>query len=465
MNNNTNVDNITSVRKFGIRDKIGYLLGEFGNDFMFMMPTAFLMLYYTDILGISPASVGVVLIVAKVWDALADVLVGRFIDLRPNTKNGRFKPWLIRFAPFLVISFILMFTRIPNLSSNATVIYGFATYLIWGTLYSAVNIPYGSMASVITSDPIERASLSTFRSMGSGIAIAGIMAIVPAMIFVNNKPNADKFFGAAIVLGILAMLSYLACYKLTIERVTQVENSNTKQKLKLSTTLKEMVKNRPFVGLICASIVVLLAQMITTALNSYLFKDYFHNTVAMSINGMITLLNIVIVAPAITPLSKKFGKKEMASGGLLVSSILSFVIFLMPIQNAFVFVVLNYIASLGYNLFYFTIWAFVTDCIDYQEYRTESRDDGTIYSIYSFTRKIAQAIAGGLGAFVLGAIGYVAKAPAQTAEVASKIRTVALLTPAVAYFIVFLIMAFVYTMNKEALTEIHDELERRRTGK
>lgn len=421
MNNNINVNSSTSVRKFGMRDKIGYLLGEFGNDFMFMMPTAFLMLYYTDILRISPSAVGVVLIVAKVWDAFADVLVGRFIDLRPNTKNGRFRPWMLRFAPFLVISFILMFTRIPNLSDNATVIYGFATYLIWGTLYSAVNIPYGSMASVITSDPIERASLSTFRSVGSGIAIAGIMAIVPALIFVNNRPNADKFFMAAIVLAILAMLAYLACYKLTIERVTQFQNSNNKPKLKLSTTLKEVVKNRPFVGLISASIVVLLAQMITTALNSYLFKDYFHNTAAMSINGMITLLNIVIVAPAIGPLSKKFGKKEMASGGLLVSAILSFIIFLIPIQNAFMFVVCNYIASLGYNLFYFTIWAFVTDCIDYQEYRTESRDDGTIYSIYSFTRKIAQAIAGGLGAFVLGIIGYSVKAPEQTAEVASKI--------------------------------------------
>ena len=463
--NNNSVDNITSVRKFGMRDKIGYLLGEFGNDFMFMMPTAFLMLYYTDILSISPAAVGIVLIVAKVWDAFADVLVGRFVDLRPSTKNGRFKPWMLRFAPFLVISFILMFTRIPNISDNVTVIYGFATYLIWGTLYSAVNIPYGSMASVITSDPIERASLSTFRSMGSAVAIAGIMAIVPALIFVNNRPNADRFFMAAIVLGMLAMLSYLACYKLITERVTQAQNSNNKPKLKLSTTLKEIVKNRPFVGLICASIVILLSQMITTALNAYLFKDYFHNTAAMSISGMIILLNIVIVAPAISPLSKKFGKKEMASGGLLVSSILSFAIFLIPIQNAFIFVILNYVASLGYNLFYFTTWAFVTDCIDYQEYRTESRDDGTIYSIYSFTRKIAQAIAGGLGAFVLGVIGYAVKAPEQTAEVAAKIRTVALLTPAISYFVVFLIMTFVYTMNKEALTEIHDELERRRAGK
>jgi len=451
-------------RKFGIKDKIGYMLGEFGNDFMFMMPTSFLMLYYTDILGISAVTVGYVLIVAKIWDAFADVFIGRFMDLRPNSKNGRFRPWLMKFSPFLVVFFILMFTKISCISGNGTIIYAFATYLIWGTLYSTVNIPYGSMASVITSDPIERASLSTFRSMGSAIAIASITSIVPAVVFVNNAPDEKRFFLAAVALGLLAMISYYLCYKLTIERVEKIVDGNKKNKLNLGETLIQLTKNRPFMAIIAASIVLLLAQMITSTLNAYLFKDYFHNTKAMSISGMITLLNLVIVAPAIAPLSKKFGKKEMASGGLLVASILCFIIFILPIKNAYLFVILNYIASLGYNLFYFTTWAFLTDCIDYQEYRTESREDGTIYSIYSFTRKIAQAIAGGLGAFVLGAIGYSGQAAEQTIEVASKIRNVALLTPAISYFIVFLIMTFIYTMNKEAIEEVHNELQRRREG-
>lgn len=462
---NTNINSINSVRKFGIRDKIGYMFGEFGNDFMFMMPTAFLMLYYTDVLGISPASVGVVLMLAKIWDAFADVIVGRFTDLRPATKGGKFRPWMIRFAPFLAVSLILTFTKIPQLSSNLTVIYAFATYLIWGTLYSAVNIPYGSMASVISSDPIERASLSTFRSVGGSVAISGIMTIVPAVIFVNNKPDSGRFSLAAIILGVLAMLAYFACYKLTVERVVRVENSENNTKLNIGVTLKSLVKNRPFIGIILASIVILLGMMVSNALNSYLFKDYFHNTQALSISGFLGFLNIILVAPAIAPLSKKFGKKEMASAGLLVSSVMYFALYFIPIQNAFVFAALNYIANMGYNLFNFTIFAFVADAIDYQEYRADTREDGTVYAIYSFTRKIAQAVAGGLGAFVLGVIGYVSKAPEQTVEVASRIRTVALLTPAISYFIVFLIMFFIYPMTKEVLEEIHDELERRRTEK
>lgn len=467
MSNNVNsntTNGMNSTRKFGTIDKLAYMFGEFGNDFMFMMPTAFLMLYFTDVLGINPATIGVVLIVAKVWDAFADVLVGRFIDLQPTTKNGKFKPWMIRFAPFLVVTLVLLFTRIPQVSGNGTVIYAFATYLIWGTLYSTVNIPYGSMASVITSDPIERTSLSTFRSIGGAIANSSIVAIVPMVVFVNNKANGERFTLAAIVLAVLAMLAYLACYKLSVERVVQVE-SKKKANLNMSLTLKGLVNNKPFMALISASIILLVSMMIPSALNAYLFKDYFHNTKAMSIGGMIGLLNLVLVAPVIAPLAKKFGKKEMASAGLLLSSILYFGLYFLPLKNAFVFVVLNYIANWGYNLFNFTLWAFVTDVIDYQEYREDVREDGTIYSIYSFSRKIAQAVAGGLGAFVLGIIGYIAKAPEQTAEVASKIRTVALLTPAIAYFIVFLILYFLYPMTKEALQEVHDELERRRAGK
>jgi len=135
-----------------------------------------------------------------------------------------------------------------------------------------------------------------------------------------------------------------------------------------------------------------------------------------------------------------------------------------PIHNAFVFVVVNYIANLGYAFYSFTLWAFVGDAIDYQEYITEERQDGTIYALYSFIKKIAQAVAGGAGAFVLGAIGYTAKAPQQTAEVANKVRNIATLTPSIGYLLMFLIIFFLYPMTQEAIKEIQDELERRRTS-
>jgi GPH family glycoside/pentoside/hexuronide:cation symporter len=461
-NRNTNDKVFASNRKFGMRDKIGYMFGDFGNDFFFIFASAFLMVFYTDIFGISPALTGMVFLIARLWDAVMDVAVGRFIDSKPATKNGKFKPWIIRFAPILLIFGVLMFTKIPGLPNQFYLVYAFATYIIWGSLYSAVNIPYGAMASVITSDPVERASLSTFRSMGAALAAMVVTAGVPMFVFVNNKPDSSRFFIMAVIMAILAMTCYTLCYKLSTERVTVV-TSNKKGSLILS--LKGLVKNRPFMALVFASLVLIIAMLLSGSLNTYLYKDYFENTKALSLSGAITILNVVIVAPAIAPLSKKFGKKESASVALLFSTVVYFLLYLIPTKNAYLFVALSFIGNLGYQYFNFMLWAFVTDAIDYQEYRTEMREDGTVYSVYSFMRKIGQAVAGAMGGLALGAAGYVSQVPQQTAEVASNIRNYATLIPAISYLIVFLIIKFAYPMTKEALIEIQDELERRRTGK
>ena len=159
-----------TIRPFGMRDKFGYLFGDFGNDFFFMFVIAFLMVFYTDIFHISAATVGLLFMVARLWDAFADVAWGRFIDTRKTTKNGKFKPWILRMSFPLVITGVLMFVQIPGMSDGFYLAWAFVTYIVWGTLYSTVNIPYGSMASVITDDPVERTTLSTWRTMGAMLA-------------------------------------------------------------------------------------------------------------------------------------------------------------------------------------------------------------------------------------------------------------------------------------------------------
>lgn len=454
---NTN-DGQPSTRKFGMRDKLGYMFGDFGNDFFFIMASAFLMVFYTDVFGISPALTGVVFLVARLWDAIMDVAVGRFIDSRPAGKNGKFKPWIIRCSPLLVIFGILMFTKIPGMSNQFYLVYAFATYIIWGSLYSTVNIPYGSMASVITGDSVERASLSTFRSVGAALAGVMISTIVPMVVFVNNKADSNRFFVVAVIMAILAMICYTLCYKLSTERITQTKSSSDEVKGNIVDSLKGLGKNRPFLALVTASLVLIFAMLLSGSLNAYLYKDYFQNTAALSLSGFVTILNIVIVAPVIAPLIKKFGKKESASVALLFSSVAYFLLFLMPITNAYAFVVLSFIGNLGYIYFSFMLWAFVTDVIDYQEIITGKREDGTVYSIYSFSRKVGQAIAGVIGGVALQVAGYV-KAPHQTAEVALNIKRLATLIPSVAFFIVFLCIAFWYPMTKRKLAQLSKDLE------
>ena len=158
------------MRKFGMRDKFGYLFGDFGNDFFFILVASFLMVFYTDVFHLNPAHVGILFLVARLWDAVADMTWGRFIDSRKTGKHGKFKPWILRMSLPLVIVGVLMFVYIPGMSDGFYLAYAYVTYILWGTLYSTVNIPYGSMASVITGDPVERTSLSSWRTVGGQLA-------------------------------------------------------------------------------------------------------------------------------------------------------------------------------------------------------------------------------------------------------------------------------------------------------
>lgn len=450
------------MKKFGISDKIGYMFGDFGNDFFFIFVASFLMLFYTDIMGISGAMIGVLFLVARIWDAIMDVSWGRFIDSRKAGKNGKFKPWMIRMSLPLVIFGVLMFTKIPGMSNQFYMVYAFASYIIWGSLYSTVNIPYGSMASVITGDPTERAGLSTFRSIGAAIAGTVVSVVVPLVVFVNNKADVGRFSMIAIVFAILAMCCYSLCYFLTTERIVV---QDTGKKLYWKVTLAGMKRNKPLIALIAASLVLLISTMLISAMNLYMFKDYFQNTKALSIAGLISTVTPILLAPFIAPIIKKFGKKESASVAVLIAAIAYFGLFLYPSKNIIPFLVIMFIGYLGIGLFNTTIWAFVTDVIDYQEYLTDTREDGTIYSIYSFARKIGQALAGGLSGLALTKVGYVAGATTQTEQVSNSIKSFATLIPAIAYLIVFLILAFVYPLNKAKLVELTKNLEERHSTK
>lgn len=450
------------MNKFGFKDKIGYMFGDFGNDFFFIFVASFLMLFYTDVMGISGTIVGLLFLGARIWDAVMDVAWGRFIDSRPTGKNGKFKPWMMRMAFPLVIFGVLMFTKIPGMSDRFYLIYAFATYIIWGSLYSTVNIPYGSMASVITSDSTERASLSTFRSIGASIAGVVTSVVVPLVVFVNNKADAGRFSLIAIVFAVLAMICYSLCYFLSTERIV---NHGEEKKLYWKVTLAGMKRNRPLISLICAALVLLISTMLCSSMNAYMFKDYFHNTKALSIAGLISAVTPILIAPFIAPIIKRFGKKESASVSVLIAAISYLLLFLLPISNVNVFLGIMFVGYLGIGLFNTTIWAFVTDVIDYQEYLTDTREDGTIYSMYSFARKIGQAIAGGLSGAALSAVGYIAGAPAQTEQVSASIKSFATLTPAIAYLIVFLILTFIYPLNKKKLEELTENLRERHETK
>lgn len=446
-------------RAFGWRDKVGYLCGDLGNDLFFGFIMYYLMVYFTDSLYINPAAVGVLFLVARLWDAFADVTWGRFIDTRKTGENGKFKPWIFRMSFPLVITGILLFTKIPGMSNGFYMAWAFVTYILWGTLYSTVNIPYGSMASVISNNPNDRTSLSSWRTLGSSIAFLLLGAVGPVVLFTNNEVNSSHFFMAAIVLAILALACYISCYKLSTERVVLQEQT---EKTNLLKTLKGISKNKPFLVLILAALVLLVVSMLQGAVTTYLFKAYFGNMDALSFIYTSQSVLSICAIPLVTPLAKKFGKKEMAGVSTIVGGLIYTALYFIPNVSLTTFIVISSIGFFGLCFFQTAIWAFVTDCIDYHELVTGLREDGSIYSIYSFIRKVGQAVAGGLGGFALSVIGYDATNKVQSASTLHGIYSLNTLVMGIGYMAVGAIILFLYPLNKKRTIKLTEDIVAKR---
>lgn len=449
------------IRNFGLRDKVGYMFGDFGNDFTFIFASSFLMVFYTKVLGISGGMVGTLFLVARFVDAFTDVTMGRIVDGMPPAKDGKFRCWIRRMCgPVALSSFLMYQTAMANVSMGWRIVYMYVTYLLWGSIfYTSINIPYGSMASAITADPNERTSLSTFRSIGA--ALAGLVIGVGTPIFLyTTDVNGNQIVrgGAAFtviagVFSVLAIICYLVCYKMTAERVSVEKDADAKE-LTLLATFREIGRSRALLGIIGAATFLLLSQLLISTMNNYIYPDYFGNAKGISIYTFLTtLLMLIVIAPLGVPLSKRFGKKETSVAGMLFSAAVFVIMYFLHIQNIWLFLVLSLLGYLGMGFFNTVIWANITDVIDDQEVKIGQREDGTVYAVYSFARKVGQALAGGIGGWALEIIGYESAAAVQQESVLNGLYTTATLIPAIGFFVVALLLWFVYPLNKEKVEE------------
>ncbi len=467
---NTKADESRKARPFGICDKIGYMFGDFGNDFSFIFASSYLMVFYTKVLGLSGYVVGLLFMGARIVDAFTDVTMGRIVDNMKPARDGRFRPWIRWMSiPVAISSTIMYLYFVRDWVYWAKLTYIIVTYLLWSSFcYTAINIPYGSMASVISSDVKGRASLSTFRSVGASLAGLVIGLLVPLIIYDtdaagNQVVKPVSFTVTAFIFGVFAIICYGLCYFLCQERVTFEKKEG--QRDNVWDMLKGLGKNRPLLALVCAALMLLLASLLGQTMNNYLFLDYFKNGKVMSIVNVLSVAGTLLLAPFISGIVTRFGKKEAGALGMLAAGVLYLLLFFLRLKSIPPFMVLLFLATVGSGLFNLVIWAFITDIIDYQEVVSGKREDGSVYAVYSFARKVGQALAGGVGGFVLTAIGYVSEAPAQTEEVAERIYTVATLVPGVCYLVVFLIIWFVYPLGKKEVEKNGAILQAKREQK
>ena len=445
------------VKPFGIKDKLGYMMGDFGNDFTFILSTMLLTKFYTDVMGVSAAVVGTIMMFARFVDAFTDVTMGRICDRSKVTPNGKFKPWILRMCvPVALASFLMYQSGLSGLPTGVKIVYLAITYLLWGSFtYTGINIPYGSMASAISADAGDRQSLSTFRTMGGMLAGMVIGVGLPLIAYekIDGKETliGSKVTLAAGIFSILAIVCYLLCYKLVTERVV-VESTQEGKGTSVGQMLKNAVKNRALISIVVASIVMLLAQLTMQNMAAYIFPDYYNNAAAQSASTMM-MVGMIVAAVVAKPLANKFGKAEVSVVSNLFAAIVMVVLWIIRPESVWVYCGLQMLCWLGLGVFSMVCWALITDVIDYSEIKNGVREDGSVYALYSFARKLGQALAAGLSGWLLTAIGYSSEAAAegmvQTDSVLSGIYNISTLIPAVGFGLLAAVLWFWYPLHKK----------------
>ena len=293
------------VSSFGIKDKVGYMFGDFANDFTFVFATLFLMKFYTDVMGVSAALVGLMMMLAKFVDAFTDVLMGQIVDRSPQTSKGKFAPWIRRMSgPVALASFLMYAVWFKDMPMGFKIFWMFFTYLLWGSVcYTGANIPYGSMASAITSDPRERAILSKFRTLGATLATAVIGEAG------NKVLSSSKICIAAAVCSVCAFACYCICYSMTTERI-KVETKTEKFDLKKMVT--SWGKNKGLLVIIAYTLLLGIANNTLSGMSPYIYPNYFGNTKAQSVASAVGVLMTLICAVFVVKLSMKMGRKNLA---------------------------------------------------------------------------------------------------------------------------------------------------------
>ena len=470
----------TTQKTYGItiKDKIGYALGDAGGLLTFSLIGAFQNKFYTDALGISPGKIAVLILIARIWDAINDPLWGAFIQSRKPKPSGQFRPWIIGFSIPLAVSAALMFLKIPGVNYLA---YAYITYILYGMMYTAVNIPYGSLASVVTSDELERSSLSMWRSIGAGVGGLPGTILLPMIVYTTTGKYANgtdikaldetKLFWCVLILSAVSVLVYFLHYKMTKERVAP-QKKKKDQNYSAVATIKALLKNRAFVMLSLASMLLIAFQFYYQSAYNYLFTDYFGKPGFYAFVTICTYGPMAIFIPIMNKLIRKFGKKELCAVGMAFAAVVNIILFALrgtPLaHNPVVFLVFTFFSGLGQTFLVLEVWALVMDTIDYHEVRTGKREEGMAYAFFSFTRKLGQTLAG-VGLNVL--LAYIAydgelskQGIALSDDVLSKLYDISTLVPAIMLALMAVLLFVGYDLSKKKLVTVHEDLEKVRAA-
>ncbi len=510
-------------RKFGIRDKLAYAAGDLGCNMSFSLKGT-VQTFWLVFMMLETGLLSLLLLLVQIWDAVNDPLIGTLIDNdRRKYKMGKFKTYIFIGACGLLIGGAAVFLPFPDAEVWVKAVLFVVGYIIWDAFYTIANVPYGSMLSVVTEDVGERAQLSTWRSIGSMIGNILPMVILPMLIwekvtytgnfdfldkiyipeeskeifnqYLHTNPETglpyqvgDKFlnpltgsqleilkgenaFFAALIMGVIGFLAFLFMIKTITIRVDEstVKTNEGGEKFNVFKAFGKFMKNRPAVGATLAAMGMFLGMQSATTANTIMFATYFNMASLSGLVQMIGFIPMFLFIPFITKIVKKIGKKEASVIGTIVSLVGGAIMLTFPMISNVTVALIVYLVGLvafglGLGVYTCVSWAMMGDAIDYNEWKFGTREEGTVYSIHSFFRKLAQGVGPSVVLLVMGWLGYRSELGTilQSAETAKNMCWLVAGLYMFSAVIQFVGIALIYNLDKKTLDKMNEDLAARK---
>jgi len=508
-------------RKFGMRDKVAYAAGDFGCNMSFALKGT-VQTFWLVYMMMETGLLSILLLLVQIWDAVNDPMIGTIIDNdHRKYKYGKFKQYIFIGACGLLVGGAAVFLPFPNASVAVKAVLFILGYVIWDAFYTIANVPYGSMLSVVTEDVGERAQLSTWRSIGSMIGNMAPMMILPALIwkkvtfdgttdfldkivipegfdksqFLTNPLTGEAYqvgdavlspetgkqveillgermFWVALIMGILGFVAFIFMLKKITVRVDEntVKTNETIEKFNIVKAFAKFMRNRPAVGATLAAMGMFLGMNAANTATTIMFATYFNMAQLSGVVQVVGFLPMFFFMPFITKIVKKYGKKEASVAGTIASLVGGVIMLVFPVINnvnvsLVVFMLGLCVFGLGMGVYTCVSWALMADAIDYNEWKFGKREEGTVYSLHSFFRKLAQGIGPSAVLLIMGWLGYEAKLGtiAQSAETAKNMCWLVGGLYMFSAVVQFVGLALIYNLDKKNLAKMNAELAENRS--
>ena len=451
-----------------LKEKLGYGFGDMASSMFWKLFGSYLMIFYTDVFGLPAAAVGTMFLVTRVWDSCFDPLVGVIAD-RTTSKWGKFRPYLLFLAlPFGLVGILTFFT--PGFGDTGKLVYAYITYSLMMMVYSGINVPYASLLGVMSPDPKDRNTLSTYRMsfayVGSFIALLLFMPLVNK--FSAGHSEQAGWTAAVAVIALLCIILFFGCFSWTRERVRPMKTRSS-----LKTDLKDLFHNGPWWILLGAGVAALVYNSIRDGAAVYNFKYYVGegdyapirifgipfvlSGLYLAVGQAANILGVILAAP----LSNTIGKKKTYIGAMLLATILSIGFYWVDKDNMAAVFIFQIMISVCAGSIFPLLWSMYADCSDYSELRTGNRATGLIFSSSSMSQKFGWAIGSAVTGWLLGYFGFQAN-EVQSEEAIHGIKLFLSWLPAVGTVLSVIFISF-YPLSESRMKDITAELEKRRS--